>query len=95
MAKNKWNGPPREARCLLSEFLHSVPQVIPYLDTDETIKLEISDLLAQLFFWHWILGGFKLSFFLINIFPNSQIMAELLQSVMKKKSFYLLIRLVI
>lgn len=63
MAKNKWNGPPREARCLLSEFLHSVPQVIPYLDTDETIKLEISDLLAQLFFWHWILGGFKLSFF--------------------------------
>lgn len=66
MAKKKWNGPPREARCLLSEGLHSVPQIILTLDTDETVKLEISDLLAQSFFWHWILWGFLIILFFFN-----------------------------
>lgn len=50
MATNKWNAPPTEARCLLSEGFLSVPQIILTLDTDGTVKLEISDLLAQSFF---------------------------------------------
>lgn len=37
MAKNKWNGPPTEAGCLLSEGLPSVPQIILTLDTGEAV----------------------------------------------------------
>lgn len=88
MTKNKWNGPPKEAGCLLSEGLHSEPQVIITLNTGEAVKLEdwwyaCSVLfLAQysvffgVCFWFWV--------FFINIFTNTQIMAELLQSNKKK-----------
>lgn len=63
MAKNKWNGPPREARCLLSEGLHSVPQIILTLDTDETLNFRLVICLLSHFSGTGFCGGFDFIFF--------------------------------
>lgn len=95
MTKNKWNRLPKEARCLLSQMLHSERQVIITLKRDETVKFEDWWYACSVLFLALYSGGERLLFFfLVNIFTNTQIMAELLYPVMKKSiCFYLLIKL--